>query len=132
MKKLFIVRGLPGSGKSTLAEFLVAGKDGIIIENDQYMYENGVYVWAQHKMKGAVKYVKDSLIKAVSENKEVIVISNVFCRSSVFNSYIEYAKQYGYDATVMIVENRNDTKSIHNVSDETIDSMSSNFEIKLK
>lgn len=132
MKELFIVRGLPGSGKSTLAKFLIADKNGIIIENDQFMIEDGLYVWKESKMKHAIRHVNETLHKALSNNIEVIVISNVSAREGDFNNYIQLAKNKGYNTTSIIVENRNNTKSTHHVDDQTMMKMESNFQVKLR
>lgn len=132
MKELVILRGLPGSGKSTLAHLLTTGRASTkIIENDQYMYENGVYVWKASKLKGAVRYTTETLVKALREEIELIVISNVNARPSDFSEYMKMGKEKGYKVTVVVVENRNDTVSRHGVSKEKINNMKENFDISL-
>lgn len=132
MKELVILRGLPGSGKSTFAHLLTTGRNAVIIENDQYMYEDGVYIWKTSKMKGAIKDTNEKLYRALKTGVELIVISNVNVRLSDFNRYIEMGKNDGYKITSLIVENRADTKSKHGVCKETLNSMEENFQVKLK
>ena len=132
MKELVILRGLPGSGKSTFAKLLTTGRDAVIIENDQYMYEDGIYVWSTSKIKAAVKDTNERLYKALVKKVELIVISNVNARANDFSTYIEIGNLHGYKVSSIIVENRAETKSIHNVEDETMQRMSENFQIKLK
>lgn len=132
MKELIILRGLPGSGKSTFAKLLANHKNSIVIENDEYMYEDGIYDWKPSKVKLAAKNTNEKLHKALNQNVELIVISNVNARNSDFYGYIELGKNKGYKVTTLIVENYFDGKSIHGVNDETLDRMESNFQIKLR
>lgn len=132
MKELIILRGLPGSGKSTFAYLLTKDRNSVIIENDQFMYEDGIYVWKQSKLKQAVKHTSEKLNKALNDEVEYIVISNVNARESDFNHYTKIAKEKGYKVSVVIMENRAETKSRHGVPEDKLKLMEDNFEIKLK
>lgn len=131
MKELVILRGLPGSGKSTFARLLTLGRNGAIIENDQFMYENGLYIWKPSKLKSAVKHTNETLYKALKEELEIIVISNVNARPSDFEHYAEMGRKSGYKVSTIIVENRCNTKSRHNVEETTLKNMENNFDVKL-
>lgn len=132
MKELIILRGLPGSGKSTFARLLTLGRNAVIIENDQFMYENGLYIWKPSKLKSAVKHTNETLYKAIKSEVEFIVISNVNTRPSDFETYAEMGRKNGYKVSTVIVENRGNTKSRHNVDESTLNNMENNFDIKLR
>ena len=132
MKELVILRGLPGSGKSTFARLLTTGRKSVIIENDQHMYEDGVYIWKPSKMKGAIKETNEKLYRTLKEGVELIVIANVNVRLADFNRYMEMGKENGYKITSLVCENRANTTSIHGVDEETLCSMEENFQLKLR
>jgi len=139
MKNLYIVRGLPGSGKSTFAKKLV-GEDFLVCEADKYFIdkETGEYNFDITKIKEAHKfckdtvetYMKDSLVN--DQFYREIAVSNTFTQEWEMEHYIELAKQYGYQVTSLIVENRHGGVNEHNVPEDKIEIMKNRFEIKLQ
>jgi predicted kinase len=139
MKNLYIVRGLPGSGKSTFAKKLV-GEDFLVCEADKYFIdkETGEYNFDITKIKEAHKfckdtvetYMKDSLVN--DQFYREIAVSNTFTQEWEMEPYIELAKQYGYQVTSLIVENRHGGVNEHNVPEDKIEIMKNRFEIKLQ
>ena len=139
MKNLYIVRGLPGSGKSTFAKKLV-GEDFLVCEADKYFIdkETGEYNFDFTKIKDAHKfckdtvetYMKDSLVN--DQFYREIAVSNTFTQEWEMEPYIELAKQYGYQVTSLIVENRHGGVNEHNVPEDKIEIMKNRFEIKLQ
>ena len=139
MKNLYIVRGLPGSGKSTFAKKLV-GEDFLVCEADKYFIdkETGEYNFDFTKIKDAHKfckdtvetYMKDSLVN--DQFYREISVSNTFTQEWEMEPYIELAKQYGYQVTSLIVENRHGGVNEHNVPEDKIEIMKNRFEIKLQ
>lgn len=90
MRKLIIIRGHSGSGKSTfakkkIAEFEQHFPSGKVfhIENDQFLYENGEYIWTKERFHSAKMLAEQKLASAwrFAENHLqvpiLIVISNV-------------------------------------------------------
>ncbi|WGE32986.1 recombinase RecA [Actinobacillus genomosp. 1] len=90
MRKLIIIRGHSGSGKSTfakqqIAEFELRFPSGKVfhIENDQFLYENGEYVWTKERFQSAKILAEQKLASAWKFAKDypqisiLIVISNV-------------------------------------------------------
>jgi predicted kinase len=138
MKNLYIVRGLPGSGKSTFAKKLV-GDDFLVCEADKYFIdkETGEYNFDFTKIKEAHKfcqdtvetYMKDSLVN--DQFYRDIVVSNTFTQEWEMKPYFELAKQYGYQVTSLIVENRHGGINEHGVPEDKIEIMKNRFEIKL-
>ena len=139
MKNLYIVRGLPGSGKSTFAKKLV-GDDFLVCEADKYFIdkETGEYNFDFTKIKEAHKfcqdtvetYMKDSLLN--DQFYQDIAVSNTFTQEWEMKPYFELAKQYGYQVTSLIVENRHGGVNEHGVPEDKIEQMKNRFEIKLQ
>jgi len=133
MKELYLLRGLPGAGKSTLAKSV----GGINVEADQYFMEDGVYNFDATKLKLAHNYCQNQTMawmKTDGEqvNVDKIVVSNTFTQEWEMKAYYDMAKEYGYKVYSLIVENRHDGESIHNVPIESLDKMGARFEVKLR
>ena len=62
---------------------------------------------------------------------EMVIISNTSTTEWEMNFYLEAAKKYGYMVHSLIVENRHDSKSIHNVPDDSLRKMKERFEVAL-
>jgi len=141
-KSLIIIRGLPGSGKTTLANLLaeqeiffpltnISKKWPVCSADDFFINKEGKYVFDISRIKDAHKYCEAEVIKHMSRNVKKIFVANTFTQEWEMKNYFELAKQYEYKIFSIIVENRNDTKNIHNVPDETIEKMKNRFQIKL-
>ena len=139
MKNLYIVRGLPGSGKSTFAKKLV-GDDYLVCEADKYFIdkETGEYNFDFTKIKEAHKFCKDTVETYMKDSLlndqfyQDIAVSNTFTQEWEMKPYFELAKQYGYQVTSLIVENRHGGVNEHGVPEDKIEQMKNRFEIKLQ
>jgi len=60
-----------------------------------------------------------------------IIVANTSTTESELKPYYDLAVIYGYKVFSVIVENRIDTKNIHNVPEETITKMKNKFSISL-
>lgn len=128
MNNLYLVRGTPGSGKSTLARSL---KVDVIFEADQYFVNSkGEYKFDKSKLGEAHEWCERETRKAMQHFKD-IAVANTFADMFDFAPYLELANQYGYTVHSIIVENRHNSQSVHNVPDETIRRMAERFEIQL-
>ena len=132
MKELILLRGLPGSGKSTLAKSI----GGIHVEADQYFMEDGVYNFDVTKLMLAHNSCKSQTKSWMSTdgaqvNVDRIIVSNTFTQEWEMKEYYKMAKEYGYEVYSLIVENRHDGKSEHEVPVTTLKKMEDRFEIKL-
>ena len=128
-KILFIVRGLPGAGKSTFANEIC----DIVVEADQYFIDSATneYKFDITKIKDAHKWCFDECEKhMINGNK--IAVSNTFTQEWEMTNYFDLAKRYSYKVFSVIVENRNETTSIHNLPSDTIEKMDKRFQIKLR
>lgn len=127
-KKLFIIRGIPGAGKSTLANIIadkVCTTDDYYIMNDEYKFDvnkiNNAHNWCKRKCR---HYMKIGIPK--------LAVANTSSRKKEFQYYIDLAKEYGYEIHSIIVENRHEGETLHNVPEENIKKMKNRFEIKLR
>lgn len=130
-KMLYIVRGLPGSGKSTLAQTMAAAMNAPHFEEDMWLYDNGVYSWTPVRMIKAVAACAWACFNEMHAARPSIVVSNVFEEERMLEPYKRYAEQFGYNVTYIIVENRRSGVNIHNVSDEALEQMRADFQVRL-
>ena len=70
--------------------------------------------------------------QAISLKAELIIVDNTNVDERDMTFYEEKAKEAGYQVTHIIVENRHNGVSVHNVPDETITRMVDRFKVKLK
>jgi predicted kinase len=131
MQHLYIIRGVPGSGKSTLAKTLWLSIEGSHWwEADMYFSQYCGDVFDAKKLPAAHAWCREMTEDTLAQDKTAIV-SNTFTQAWEFEPYIALAKQFYVPYTSLIVENRHNNKSVHNVPDDTVDKMKSRFNIKL-
>lgn len=127
MRKLILLRGLPGAGKSSIAQTL-----GGSIEADDFMVDtSGKYCFDPKKLSFAHRQCEEMAKYCMERGEETVVISNTFTTEKELDPYYNLAERYGYQVSSLIVENRHDGKSIHNVPAHKINMMRNRFEIKL-
>lgn len=135
MKTVIILRGLPGSGKSTFAEYLSAitvdQSESFHIEADKYFMKDGEYKFDVKKLFLAHKECMRLFKTAIEEECRQIIISNTSTRESEFKDYMKLAKEAGYVVFSVVVENRHEGNSVHNVPEETLQKMRDRFEVNL-
>lgn len=125
---LFIVRGLPGSGKTTLANSLGSM---VFSADDYFVNESGDYNF-NRSMLGAAHQQCFNRTKDAMENAfPRIFVANTFTTEKELKPYIDLANKMGYMFFSIIVENRSNTKNIHEVPDDTLEIMLNRFNIKL-
>jgi predicted ABC-type ATPase len=119
----FIIRGVSGSGKSTLAKSLAAlNPDHCICEADAYFYDpSGDYVFRPESLGQAHNYCKNLFVQALNRGTQLVICSNTNTSRKEYQFYIDEAEKRGYTVHVVIAERFKDTKSVHNVPQETLD-----------
>ena len=127
---LIIVRGLPGSGKSTLAKKLaqrqrLEGSLTVNLEADQYMIQNGEYVFDREKLHGAHKWCQESTRIFLNNGYDVIV-SNTFTTLKEIEPYQKIAADIGIK--MVVVKVTGDYGSIHDVPSETLEKMKARWQ----
>lgn len=131
-KTLFILRGLPGSGKSTLAKHLLNLPNSKMFEADDFFLDSeGVYNFNKDLLHQAHKECQKGVLKAFTDGIDTIIVSNTNTTEKEISVYINMAKVYNYKIQSLIIENRHNGESIHNVPEETLDKMKTRFSIKL-
>lgn len=123
---LYAIRGLPGSGKTSFAKSLNLN----FYEADQYFerFNNGKF---DHKLlKKAHQYCYES-VKQELEKGQSAIVSNTMTSEIEILEYQNLAKELNIRFISLILENRHDGVSIHNVPKNSIENMKKRFNIKL-
>ena len=129
---LICVRGAPGAGKTTFAEMIARRNVDKILSADMFFEdEEGNYNWVAEKLRYAHEWCHDQVEKYLKNNTPRVFVANTLIRERDVNEYKELAEKYNYEFVSIIVENRNERESIHNVPKEIIDKMVNKFSVKL-
>ena len=123
---LYAIRGLPGSGKTSFAKSLNLN----FFEADHYFekFNNGKF---DHKLlKKAHQYCYES-VKQELEKGQSAIVSNTMTSEIEILEYQNLAKELNIRFISLILENRHDGVSIHNVPKNSIENMKKRFNIKL-
>ena len=124
---LYAIRGLPGSGKTSFAKSLNLN----FYEADQYFekFNNGKF---DHKLlKKAHKYCYES-VKRELEKGQSVIVSNTMTTNDEVLEYQNLAKQINVKFVSVVLENRHNGVSAHDVPKDKIKKMNERFDIKLK
>ena len=124
---LYVFRGLPGSGKTSFAKTF----DLNFFEADQYFekFNNNKYDFKL--LKKAHQYCYQS-VKQELKNGRSAVVSNTMTSKKEVKEYEDLAKELNVKFVSIILENRHNGVSIHNVPKLSIENMNKRFDIKLK
>ena len=103
MKTLLILRGLPRSGKSTLAKHLMLHSvNAREVSLDLFIEQHGYF---EDKMKEWAQACKDQCELYMQNEVELIIQHGVNAQGWSYTPYLDMAKEHGYTAFVLIVEN---------------------------
>lgn len=119
-KILYILRHVPGAGSSTLANILAEGK---VFEADQFFVTDGHYEFDPSKLGEAHNNCKIRLHAAMLEGISPLCVSNTTTTEKELQPYLDMASKMGYNAFVLVVENRHGGKNVHGVPDDKLASM---------
>lgn len=127
-KVLFIIRGLPGSGKSTLGHILAPEE---CYSADDYFdrFCNGHFI--PSRLSSAHGWCKAVIEDAMEAGVSKVAVANTFTQGWEMKYYEVLAETFGYRVFHLIVENRHNGTSVHNVPQDTVEKMRKRFEVKL-
>ena len=123
---LYAFRGLPGSGKTTFAKSLNLK----FFEADQYFEKFNDSKYDFKLLKKAHQYCYQS-VKEELENGRSVIVSNTMTSEEEVLEYYSLAKELNVKFVSVILENRHNGESIHNVPISSIEKMKKRFHIKL-
>ena len=123
---LYAIRGLPGSGKTTLAKFF----DLKFYEADQYFENFNNNKFDHSLIKKAHQNCFDNVKKELQKGNSVIV-SNTMTSEEEVLEYQNLAKKLNVKFVSIVLENRHNGISVHDVPKSSIEQMQKRFNIKL-
>ena len=140
---LILIRGVSGAGKSTVGELLDDDRTEVLSTDDMF-YVDGEYIFNPSKLgeyhATTIEKVKNLMVEYVwkcKDNNYVwfptnrIVVCNTFTCEWEMKPYLDLAEEYEWCVHTIIVENRHNSDSIHNVPTETIKAQKERFEVYL-
>ena len=123
---LYAFRGLPGSGKTSFAKSLNLK----FFEADQYFEKFNNNKFDHKLLKKAHRYCYD-LVKKELLNGNSVIVSNTMTTDDEVLEYQNLANELDIKFISIILENRHDGISTHNVTKVSIEKMKKRFDIKL-
>ena len=123
---LYAFRRLPGSGKTSFAKSLNLK----FFEADQYFEKFNDSKYDFKLLKKAHQYCYQS-VKEELENGRSVIVSNTMTSEEEVLEYYSLAKELNVKFVSVILENRHNGESIHNVPISSIEKMKKRFHIKL-
>ena len=123
---LYALRGLPGSGKTSFAKSLNLN----FFEADQYFEKFNNNKYDYKLLKKAHQYCYQS-VKQELENGRSVIVSNTMTSEEEVLEYQSLTKELNVKFVSVILENRHNGKSIHNVPISSVEKMKKRFDIKL-
>ena len=141
MNNLYLIRGASGAGKSTLVKSLMMDNDfAKAFSADDYMKKDGKYKYDKRRI-GLVHMICLNQVEKHMKPEagsvrgfggwEHIFVHNTFPKPSELKPYYELAAKYNYQVFSIIVENRHEGESIHDVPQDTLESQKEKFQVQL-
>lgn len=132
---LILLRGVPGSGKTTLGNVILFSNQSniqdVLSADNFFINEKEEYVFDFNKLKEAHNDCQVKCAERMRNQFSKIVVANTFTQEWEMEPYFIMAERYNYRIHTVIVENRHDSKNVHNVPDEKVEQMIRRFDIKL-
>lgn len=123
MATLIIVRGHPGAGKSTFAKRAFPGS--LLLENDMFLVEDGVYKWSPERVKDAIGLCM-KMAELALENGSDVVVANTFTKLRYIEAYAKIASKS--NASFKVYRCSGHFKNVHNVPDNIVQNFSNAME----
>ena len=130
-QSLVILRGIPGSGKSEVANVLSGYASHIICTSDDFFITDGEYIFNPELLSVAHNACQEKCENLMKKQHHKIFIANTNTTEEEMQPYVELAEYYGYVVYYLIVENRHNGVSSHEMPESVYHKMFNRFEIKL-
>lgn len=126
MVNLYLVRGLPGAGKTSFAKSL-----GIqSFAADDYFDKHHGGEFKPELLSQAHQWCQN-IVEEFIRSGESVAVHNTFTREWEMEPYYKIADKFNCRVFSIIMENRHEGKSVHNVPESTVEKMRKRFEVKL-
>lgn len=137
MKTAIIMRGIPGSGKSTVVDMLKGMYGDVsVCSADNYFINNGEYKFIIEDIAVAHWGCQDKFREALEEGIEWVICDNTNTRPREYKMYIDWAKEYGYQSIVIVLEpgdiETHFKRNIHNVPIATVQMMHNRLSLNIE
>lgn len=123
MAILRLIRGAPGAGKSTAAKRLFPGT--LLIENDQFLIQDGKYTWSKERVKEAIQW-SINVVETALQNSFDVVVANTFTKRRFIAAYEKLAMKYG--AKFEVYRCTGNFNNVHGLSEEMVQSFKNAME----
>ena len=119
-KSVIILSGVSGSGKSTLSSLMAtmngADKTKIVSADNHFTNDQGEYKFDPSELGTAHDKCFDSYLDALEDDStSLILVDNTNTSLDEYGRYKQTAIAYGVTPMRVIVDNINQTESVHNV-----------------
>lgn len=134
-RMVLLLRASSGAGKSTFANYISSinlGRTIVCCADDYFTDKEGNYNFRASELSVAHKECQRKFCEALERNEELVIVANTNTTERELNFYIDKCKQYGYTYFSIVIENRNDTKNVHNVPDEALKRQENNLRNSIK
>jgi uridine kinase len=143
---VILIRGVSGSSKSTFASYIKSlynwALDGKSTDSDQdcyvccaddYMMEDGKYLFKPEKLGFAHKSCQDKFVKALENNIELIIVANTSSSNKELSFYVDKSREFSYSLFSIVMEKRFDGgDNGHNVPVASLEKQEKNIKESLK
>jgi tRNA uridine 5-carbamoylmethylation protein Kti12 len=131
MRQVYILRGVSGAGKSTMADKLRAGVTApdtcVTVSADTYFMQTGTYQFDPTKLGHAHGSSQRNFLAALQQGVGCVIVDNTNIKLRDMKFYIDGAKKFNYDWTIVQVETVN-PQNVHGVPPEKVAQMQGQLE----
>jgi len=121
MGEVIILQGIPGIGKSTFA--IQNFPNAVICSADDYMFENGVYVWKANKLGYCHQSCINKFKTAVLNKTETVIVDNTNTKVADIRPYVNFARENNYEIVMIWLKGdpeKYGPRNTHGVPQETV------------
>jgi len=106
-------------------------KNSVALSSDDWMMKKGKYEFNKNKLPVVHRICLDQTDKKMQNRVQKIFVHNTFTTNAELKPYYKLAEKHGYKVFSMVIENRHEGKSVHDVEPESLAAQKQRFQIKL-